>query len=139
MNCTEKYCFGESLQERKLKSVVNFSSASAHNGAEFGAYVASKSGVLGYTMWTAKQLAPYGVTVNSLSFGGVSTDINGPVMNCPQYWYRILGETPMSKWATPEEAAEWVYFISVVNKSCTGQDIIIDNGEMINHEFVWGN
>ena len=45
--------------------------------------------------------------------------------------------TPLKKWATPEEAAEWTYFISVVNKSMTGQDIIIDNGESSYTKFVW--
>ena len=48
--------------------------------------------------------------------------------------------TPMKKWATAEEIAEWVYFRTVVNKSATGVDIIIDNGEMTlasTLNFVW--
>ena len=36
----------------------------------------------------------------------------------------------MKKWATPEEIAEWVFFVTVINKSMTGEDIVIDNGEM---------
>ena len=48
--------------------------------------------------------------------------------------------TPMKKWATAEEIAEWVYFMTVVNKSATGVDIVIDNGEMTlasTLNFVW--
>ena len=39
--------------------------------------------------------------------------------------------------ATADEIADWVYFIAVVNKSMTGQDVIIDNGELTKFNFVW--
>ena len=45
--------------------------------------------------------------------------------------------TKLGKWMTPEECAEWVYFLTVMNKSCTAQDIVVDNGELFNHTFVW--
>lgn len=134
MYCTAKYAIKDSS---KLKSIVNMASVSAHNGAEFPEYVASKGGVLSYTVWAAKYFAPKGVTVNSLSFGGVETALNLPVMQDKELWNAIMDETPMKKWMSAKEAAEWVYFLSVVNKSCTGQDIIVDNGEMINHNFIW--
>lgn len=124
------------LQEN-IKSIVNMASVSAHNGAEFGEYVASKGGVLSYTKWTAKEIAKYGATCNSLSFGGVLTDLNAYVIHNEKKWNEIMDQTPMKKWATPEEAAEWTYFLAVVNRSCTAQDIIVDNGETYNHKFVW--
>lgn len=120
-----------------IKSIVNLASVSAHNGAEFPEYVASKGGVLAYTVWTAKEVAKYGATCNSLSFGGVSTNLNRPVMQDESLWNKIMDMTPLKKWMSPEECAEWIYFLSVINKSCTGQDIIVDNGEMVNHEFIW--
>lgn len=120
-----------------IKSICNLASVSAHNGAEFPYYVASKGGVVSYTRWTAKEVAKYGATCNSLSFGGVLTDLNQPVVDDDDAWEQIMEMTPLKKWMTPEECAEWIYFITVVNKSCTAQDIIIDNGEMYNHRFVW--
>lgn len=132
INCTEKY----GLQEY-IKSILNQASVSAHNGAEFGEYTASKGGVLSYTVWTAKQIAQHGATCNSLSFGGVLTELNKPVIEDKEAWEEIMMMTPLRKWATEKEAAEWVYFMTVTNKSATGQDIIIDNGEMTNHSFVW--
>ena len=37
-----------------------------------------------------------------------------------------------------EEVSEWVYFLLVVNKSASGIDILIDNGEAnLNSSFVW--
>lgn len=132
INCTEKYAL-----QPEIKSVLNQASVSAHNGAEFGEYTASKGGVLSYTVWTAKQIAQYGATCNSLSFGGVLTDLNKSVIEDKEAWEEIMMMTPLRKWATEKEAAEWVYFMTVTNKSATGQDIIVDNGEMKNHQFVW--
>ena len=41
-------------------------------------------------------------------------------------------------WADPQEIAKWCYFMTMINQSCTGQDIIIDNGEThLNSSFVW--
>lgn len=132
MNCTKKYGLQSSI-----KSILNQASVSAHNGAEFGEYTASKGGVLSYTIWTAKQVAEYGATCNSLSFGGVLTDLNKPVMDNKEAWDEIMSMTPLRKWASVEEAADWAYFLTVVNKSATAQDFVIDNGEFFNHKFVW--
>lgn len=132
INTTEVY----GLQPN-IKSICNMASVSAHNGAEFPEYTASKGGVLAYTKWTAKQIAKYGATCNSISFGGVKTQLNCTVMNDSDKWAEIMSMTPLKKWAEPEECAEWVYFLTVVNRSCSGQDIIVDNLEMLNHKFVW--
>lgn len=58
-------------------------------------------------------------------------------MNDKDKWAAIMEMTPLKKWATREEIAEWIYFMLFVNKSMTGQDVLIDNGEMFNHTFVW--
>ena len=86
---------------------------------------------------TAKEIAKYGATCNSISFGGVLSPVNWGVMNDTSKWNKIMKQTPLGKWATPAESAEWVYFLAIVNKSCTAQDIIIDNGEQYNHTFIW--
>ena len=133
INCTKKYA----LNNKHIKSVINQAAASGSTGADFGSYVASKAGVIGYTKFTAKEIAKYGATCNSISFGGVLSPVNWEVMNDEKKWNKIMGMTPLKKWVTPAEAAEWIYFLAVTNKSCTAQDIIIDNGEMFNHTFVW--
>lgn len=133
INVTEKYAF-----QRAIKSVLIVASASAHTGAEFPAYSASKGGLLAYTRNVAIRLAKYGATCNSISPGGVRTDLNKPVMDDPDLWKRIMDVTPLKKWAEPQEIAQWCYFLTTINQSCTGQDIIIDNGEThLNSSFVW--
>ena len=133
INVTEKYAF-----QGSIKSVLTIASASAHTGAEFPAYSASKGGLLAYTRNVAIRLAQYGATCNSLSPGGVKTPLNKPVMEDPKLWKQIMDVTPLKKWAEAEEIAQWCYFLTVVNKSCTGEDILIDNGEThLNASFVW--
>jgi NAD(P)-dependent dehydrogenase (short-subunit alcohol dehydrogenase family) len=132
INVTEKY----GLQP-KIVSILNVASASAHSGAEFPYYAASKGSVLAYTKHTALELAKWGATCNSISPGGVKTTLNDHVMNDPEKWQMIMDETLLRKWASPEEIAEWMYFITIVSKSMTAQDLLIDNGEMAKANFVW--
>ena len=129
---TEKYGV-----QKNIKSVLNIGSASAHTGAEFPEYCASKGGVLSYTKNVAMRIAPFGATCNSLDPGGVLTPLNDCVINDPTLWAEIMNETPLKKWATPEEMAEWAYFLTVTNTFCTGQNILVDGGESINYNFVW--
>ena len=49
----------------------------------------------------------------------------------------LVDETPLKKWATPREIAEWAYFLTVTNTFCTGQNILVDGGESINYHFIW--
>ena len=129
---TEKY----GIQEN-IKSILNIGSASAHTGAEFPEYCASKGGVLAYTKNVAMRVAPYSATCNSLDPGGVLTPLNECVINDPVLWAQIMDETPLRRWATPEEIAQWAYFLTVTNKFCTGQSILVDGGEAINYNFIW--
>ena len=129
---TEKYGV-----QPKIKSVLNIGSASGHTGAEFPEYCASKGGVLAYTKNVAMRVAQYGATCNSLDPGGVLTPLNECVMNDQKLWSEIMDETLLKRWATPEEIADWAYFLTVINTFCTGQNILVDGGESINYNFVW--
>ena len=120
-----------------IKSVLHVGSASGHTGAEFPEYCASKGGVLAYTKNVAMRIAPFGATCNSLDPGGVLTPLNACVIEDPELWAEIMEETPLKKWATPEEIAEWAYFLTVTNTFCTGQNILVEGGESINYNFVW--
>ena len=120
-----------------IRSILNIGSASGHTGAEFPEYCASKGGVIAYTKNLALRVADYGATCNSIDPGGVLTPLNEPVINDPEAWQKIMDETPLKRWATVEEIADWAYFMTVVNRFCTGQSIIIDGGEAIKHNFIW--
>lgn len=79
----------------------------------------------------------YGATCNSLDFGGVLTELNKPVMEDKALWNQIMDVTPLKRWMTVEETADWAYFMTVTNRFCTGQNILIDGLEAGNAHFVW--
>ena len=122
---------------RGIKSILNIGSASGHTGAEFPEYCASKGGVIAYTKNTALRVAKFGATCNSLDPGGVITPLNECVINDRELWDKIMEETPLKRWASALEIAEWAYFLTVENRFCTGQSIVVDGGESINFNFVW--
>ncbi|URW87480.1 SDR family oxidoreductase [Blautia wexlerae] len=120
-----------------IYSVIMIGSASGHTGSEFPEYAASKGGVLAYTKNVAMRIAPYQATCNSLDFGGVMTELNRPVMEDEKLWDQIMELTPLKRWMSVEEAAEWIYFMAVKNRFCTGQNILIDGLEAGNCNFIW--
>ncbi len=132
ISVTEKYGI-----QKEICSILNIGSASGHTGAEFPEYCASKGGVMAYTKNVALRVAKFGATCNSLDPGGVITPLNDCVLNDKQLWSQIMEETPLKRWATPEEMAQWAYFLTVTNSFCTGQNILVDGGESINFKFIW--
>lgn len=132
IHITEKYGV-----QKNIHSILNIGSASGHTGAEFPEYCASKGGVMAYTKNVAMRVAKFNATCNSLDPGGVLTPLNECVINDPELWAEIMEETPLKRWATTEEIAQWAYFLTVVNTFCTGQSILVDGGESINYNFVW--
>ena len=129
---TEKYGV-----RKGIVSILNIGSASGHTGSEFPEYCASKGGVIAYTKNVALRVAAYGATCNSLDPGGVLTPLNDCVVDDPVLWNEIMEQTPLKRWATSEEIAEWAYFLTVENRFCTGQSIVVDGGESINSRFIW--
>ena len=129
---TERY-----VQSPKLRSVVFIASASARTGSEFPRYVASKAGIVGYMRNLALALAPRGVTVNSVSPGGVVTPANQHILESEELYAAVLAESLLGKWASAEEVAEFAYFLTVTNRSMTGEDLLVDNGEMLKSNFIW--
>ncbi|MBQ1470806.1 SDR family NAD(P)-dependent oxidoreductase [Eubacterium sp. AB3007] len=129
---TERYA----LENDRIRSVVNVGSASAHTGSEFPEYAASKGGIATYTRNVAIRLAPRAIC-NSVDPGGVMTELNRHVMDDPALWEQIMELTPLKRWASPEEIAEWIWFVAVRNRFMTGQNLLIDGGEAGDFHFVW--
>lgn len=132
INITEKYGI-----QPNIKSIVFNASASAITGAEFPEYAASKGGVVTYMKNTALRIAKYGATSNAISPGGVKTKLNSHIMDNKDLWEQVLNESMLHKWAEPEEIADLIYYLSVINKSITGENILIDNGEALKSNFIW--
>ncbi len=133
INLCEKY-----MNDSSLKGILFNASASARSGFEFPNYVASKAGLVGYMKNVACRLADRKVVVNSLSLGGVISESNKEIIENKELWNKVMKVTPLKKWVTLDEVVEWVDFLLIKNKSASGQDFLVDNGELnLNNTFVW--
>lgn len=132
INVTEKYGI-----QPDIKSILMVSSASALTGAEFPLYCASKGGMNAYGKNVALRISKYGATCNNLCPGGVITDLNKHILENVELYNKVLDETLLKKWATADEIADWIYFLTVTNKFMTAQDILVDGGEAAKSNFIW--
>ena len=130
--------FSKAYEDSKnLKSLLFIASSSARSGAEFPLYCASKGGLVAYMKNAATHLAPRGITVNAISPGAVITPMNDHILKDQKLMDAVANESLLKKWARPEEIADWAYFITVINKSMTGEDVLVDNGEWLKSNFIW--
>ena len=127
---TERYAF-----QPNIKSVVNISSNSAHFGIEFPLYCMANSAIIGYTKNLAKRLAQYNATVNSISPGYVDTTLEKHLKDL-ELDKEIFKHYLLKHIQKPQEIANLVYYLTIDNKSITGQDILIDCGESLGSDFV---
>jgi len=129
---TEKYGIHDGIH-----SILFMASSSASNGAEFPLYAASKGGMVTYMKNAALRIAGFGATSNSISAGGVYTPLNQHIMEDASLMEQCLNETLLHRWADAEEIADLCYYLTNINKSMTGQDLLIDNGEQLKSNFIW--
>jgi NAD(P)-dependent dehydrogenase (short-subunit alcohol dehydrogenase family) len=93
------------------------------------AYSTSKAALLGFTKALALELAPEQITVNGISPGPCSTEINKPLLENAELTQFFLSRIPVGRWGRPEEIGQLaVYLCSEAAGFITGTDIVIDGG-----------
>lgn len=128
----EKYAMSPSVH-----SLVNVGSISGRTGLDRIRYCSSQGGRIAITKHLAIRLANANKTrVNCVSFGAVHSNLEPLLYQDSEKYRAVADENLLKKWIEPQEAAEWIYFVAVVNKSMTGQDILIDNGEEANYNWI---
>ncbi len=114
------------LKQSGSGRVVNLSSLAGKRGTGLPHYAAAKAGVMGLTMSLALQLAPHGITVNSIYPGLVATDF-GPGPEKIRQAGKAPGAVPLGRAGEPEEAAETIMFL-VRSDYITGEHINFTGG-----------
>lgn len=112
--------------------IVNISSRAGRSpaGVAGAAYVTTKSGLLGMTRVFAKELAPEGITVNSVAPGRIETPMSSS--SPPEVLARVLQTIPVARFGTPEEVAAMVaYLVSPEAGYVTGATFDINGGVLM--------
>ena len=107
--------------------IINISSMWGRAGASCEvAYSASKGGVEAFTKALAKELARSNIAVNAIAPGVVDTVMNDNLS--PKEKIELAEEIPLGRFATAEEVADLVSYLSSAPYYLTGQVIGIDGG-----------
>jgi NAD(P)-dependent dehydrogenase (short-subunit alcohol dehydrogenase family) len=128
--------FGPGMVARKKGSIINFASVSAHLPlSRVVAYSAAKAAVLNLSRFLAREWAPHGVRVNTLTPGFFPAEQNRKLLfnedGSPTDRTRaIWGHTPMGRFGEAHELVGAALFLASPKASSfvTGADIRVDGG-----------
>lgn len=111
-------------------AIVNISSvAGARSGRWEGAYSASKAAIDMLTRVAADELGRYGIRVNSVLPGLITTENAAPLTDDPLVREGFVRQTPLGRLGAPEDVARCVAFVLSDEASyITGQCIGVDGG-----------
>lgn len=141
------HAFVPQLVERRSGTMLFLASVAGQIGSQTDPpYSASKAALINFAQCAARDLAPYGVRVNTICPGMVKTTLNRAVWEA---WHRQQPEdqrqsyeewagekvrrvVPLGRWQEPEDiAAMAVFLASERGRNITGQTINVDGGFVI--------
>lgn len=92
-------------------------------------YAASKAAQSNMVINLAKQLAPFGITVNNVAPGVIATPRNADALADKEYAAKVTAGIPMGFAGSPEDCAAQVALLcSNAGRYITGENIYIDGG-----------
>ena len=101
----------------------------------FASYCASKGGVKMLTRNLSIELAPLGITINSIAPGAIETPINKNLLNDPAKLGALLENIPLKRLGTPEDVASMAVFLaSEESNYATGTSFFVDGGLTWNYQ-----
>jgi NAD(P)-dependent dehydrogenase (short-subunit alcohol dehydrogenase family) len=138
------HAFAPALVQARSGTMLFLASVAGQIGSQTDPpYSASKAALINFAQCAARDLAPYGVRVNTLCPGMVQTALNRSVWEA---WWRQQPEdqrrsyedwagekvrrvVPLGRWQTPEDIAAMAVFLASA-RACnvTGQTINVDGG-----------
>lgn len=124
----QAYC--PAMKEKGFGRIVTIGSVNQYRQhSELSLYSATKCAVMKLVEVIAKEVAPFGVTVNNVVPGAIATPRNEDVYSNEEKRKAVEACIPMGRFGTPEDCVGAVLMLcSEQGAYITGTDIIIDGG-----------
>ncbi len=118
------------MKEKGFGRIITIGSVNQNRcQPELSLYSATKCAVMRLVKNIAKEAAPFGVTVNNVSPGAITTPRNADVYNDVAARKAAENAIPMGRFGTPEDCAGVVLFLCGRGGDyITGADIAVDGG-----------
>ena len=125
----------EHMMERRKGTIINIASQASLGPSASSApccpYGAAKAGVVGFTKHLAKELGPYGITVNAISPGTIPT-ARVVKLRGRQGLEKIAEAYPLRHLVEPHDVAQAVLFLASEGaRSITGTNLNINCGDLM--------
>jgi 2-hydroxycyclohexanecarboxyl-CoA dehydrogenase len=121
----------ESMVQLGVGRIVSISSTSAQTGGGTYSktpYSVAKAGVLGLTRALARELGPYGITVNAIAPGPIDTDIMGGTLTAERKQAMVATLLVDRVGTTDDIAAAIRFLLDEESGYITGQTINVNGG-----------
>ena len=118
------------MKKNGFGRIITIGSVNQHRQhPELSFYAATKCAVMSLVKNIAKEVAPFGVTVNNVSPGAIATPRNANVYNDEAARKKVEAVIPVGRFGTPEECAGIVAFLASDDSAyITGADLKVDGG-----------
>jgi 3-oxoacyl-[acyl-carrier protein] reductase len=121
------------MMERRSGTIINVSSIAGRNGGALGSihYSAAKGGLIAFTKGLAKELAPYGVRVNSVSPGVIATPFHEQ-FSTAEAIKAAVSNIPLGRVGSAAEVGQVIAFLASDGASyLVGESIEINGGMLM--------
>ena len=125
---------GRLMVEQGGGVILNIASIAgrAHGLKDRAAYVASKTGLIGFTREAARELAAYNIRVNAVCPGVIETEMTAALRQDPAVVARWLEDIPLHRLGSPADVVGLALFLCSPEAAyLTGQAINVDGGKVM--------
>jgi NAD(P)-dependent dehydrogenase (short-subunit alcohol dehydrogenase family) len=121
---------GKVMIDQRYGKIVNVASIGAKDGDRYqAAYAATKAAVMNFSRAFSKEVAQYGINVNSICPGFVDTEMGKVNLADPEKRKKFIERTPKGRVSVPEDMVGLTVFLCTdESEFIVGQAINVDGG-----------
>jgi 3-oxoacyl-[acyl-carrier protein] reductase len=121
------------MKQLRFGRIIMVSSTAGQRGEpNFSNYAASKGGQISFTKSLAPELGPFGITVNCVAPGWVSTEMTTDALGEEAQYESIVKGIPLGRVATPQDIARAIVFLcSEWANHITGEVLNVNGGSVL--------